>query len=291
MKPYSKIILFILFSIFLHGAVFGQSTDITIKDIQIVNQDDTLSGSIFIPKKYYAAVVLIHGSGQEKRMTDFATLLANEGIAVLTYDKRGVGRSGGIYAGPEVGTNNIDSANLHLLASDGSIAIDTLKKYINRTCFNVGLLGCSQAGFIIPLIAQKNKQVRFVVIFSGPLITARKQLRFQFYTNGNLNFWNEHTETEVRQHIFNDADKYNFVDTDPCKSLSQLNIFGLWIFGGKDIQVPVQLSIEHLNSLKKKNKHYEYLLFPSLGHNTAFSNSKQPMVAAIKWIQNLRFKN
>ncbi|WP_431243610.1 hypothetical protein ACQ9BO_03250 [Flavobacterium sp. P21] len=53
-------------------------------------------------------------------MIDFATTLANNGIAVLTYDKRGVGESGGVYAGPEVGTNNVDFVNLTLLSLDAS---------------------------------------------------------------------------------------------------------------------------------------------------------------------------
>ena len=39
-------------------------------------------------------------------------ILAETGIVVLTYDKRGVGKSGGVYAGPKVGTNNVDAADL-----------------------------------------------------------------------------------------------------------------------------------------------------------------------------------
>lgn len=39
--------------------------------------------------------MLIHGSGRATRMLWLADLFASEGIAVLTYDKRGVGRSGG----------------------------------------------------------------------------------------------------------------------------------------------------------------------------------------------------
>lgn len=46
-------------------------------------------------------------------MTEFAKLLAENGISVLTYDKRGIGESGGIYTGLEVGTNNISAENLN----------------------------------------------------------------------------------------------------------------------------------------------------------------------------------
>jgi alpha-beta hydrolase superfamily lysophospholipase len=43
-----------------------------------------------------AALVLVHGSGQESRMNGLGSLLAENGIAVLTNDKRGVGKSGGV---------------------------------------------------------------------------------------------------------------------------------------------------------------------------------------------------
>jgi len=67
-----------------------------------------------------------------------------------------------------------------------------------------------------------------------------------------------------------------------------LSISGLWIFGGKDIQVPANLSIEYLNILKAKGKHYDYKLFGNLGHNTAFSDSEEPMKDAINWIKNIK---
>lgn len=259
------------------------------KNVKFVSNGDTLAGTTLIPNHPFAALVIVHGSGQEKRMMEFAALLANNGIAVLTYDKRGIGESGGVYAGPEVGTNNVDSANLNLLSLDASIAANTLLANLPTNHIPLGLIGGSQAGWIIPLAAKKNSNVRFMVIFSGALVTVREQLRFQFYTQGNSNFWDTHMEEDARKHIFNDADRYQFTDTDPCDVLSKLLIHGLWIFGGKDIQVPVKLSIEHLNTLKSKNKLYEYKLFPDLGHNTAFSNSKEPVETAIKWIKAIKF--
>ena len=112
-------------------------------------------------------------------------------------------------------------------------------------------------------------------------------MRFQFYTQGNSSFWETHTEAEAREHIKNDIDRYQFADTDPRTALSRLSIPGLWLFGGKDIQVPVQLSIERLNILKEKNKLYDYRLFPGLGHNTASSKLNEPMDVAIQWIKSI----
>lgn len=260
----------------------------TTKEIKFVSEGISLAGTIFTPKNIQAAVVIIHGSGQEKRMTDFATILANNGIAVLTYDKRGVGESAGVYAGPEVGTNNVDFANLNLLSLDASAAVNSLSKYLSNDQIPIGLIGGSQAGWIIPLTAKKNNKVKFMTIFSGALITVKEQLRFQFYTNGDKKFWDAHSEEDARKHIFNDPDRYEFIDTDPKGILAKLSISGLWIFGGKDIQVPANLSIEYLNILKAKGKHYDYKLFGNLGHNTAFSDSEEPMKDAINWIKNIK---
>jgi len=292
MKPY---LLFLLccvsFSLFAQtGTERSSLPEFSLENIEFKSEGVTLSGTIYTPRQVYAAVVLVHGSGRETRMLAMATLLAKHGIAVLTYDKRGAGKSGGIYAGPEVGTNNIDSANLNLLALDASAASDALLAHLPPNHGLLGLIGFSQAGWTIPLAAQKNKNVNFMILFSGPVITTLEQLRFQFYTESKPNFWDTHTETEVREHIKSDADRYHFADTDPRDALSKLSIPGLWLFGGKDVQVPVRVSIERLELLNKKHgKQYEYQLFPELGHNTAFSTSQEPVNLAIKWIESNGF--
>ncbi|MCX2585965.1 alpha/beta hydrolase family protein [Pedobacter sp. MR22-3] len=282
-----------LFFLFLSAKTFGQNTidahhrfKFTMQNMEFKRDTITLAGTLLIPEKPYAAVVLVHGSGQEKRMIKLASTLAENGIAVFTYDKRGVGESGGVYEGPEVGTNNIDSVNLNRLATDASEALNTLLAHLPAKPIPVGLMGFSQAGWIVPLAAAKNRQVNFMVLFSGPVVNTLQQLRFQFYTQGDSNFWETHTENDAWNHIKNDPDRYSFAATDPNQSLAMLNIPGLWIFGGKDIQAPVGLSIENLHTFKAKGKLYEYALYPELGHNTAFSTSEQPLKMAISWIKH-----
>lgn len=239
-----------------------------------------LAGTFYSPKNPHAAFIIVHGSDQVPRMTKVAERLAEDGILVLSYDKRGVGASGGIYAGPEVGTNNISIENLDLLAKDASAAVNVI--HGENENLPIGLIGASQAGWIIPMVANKNPLVEFMVLFSSPTVTTLEQLRFQFYTNGRTDFWENHTEEDAREHIKNDPDKYQFKASDPKEMLNNLSIPGLWLFGEKDIQIPVKICIEHLNTLKLKNKPFEYVLFPSLGHNT---NKTEPMDIAINWIK------
>jgi uncharacterized protein len=265
----------------------AEEPNVTSEAIRFESAGVNLVGTIFRPQHPLAQVVIVHGSGQEKRMSGFAALLARNGIATLTYDKRGVGESGGVYAGPEVGTNNVDAANLALLAADASAAIGALSAHLPTEHGPVGLLGYSQAGWIIPMAAETNPAVKFVVLFSGPVATTREQLRFQFFTQGNAAFWDTHTEAEARKHLHEDPDRYRFVDTDPRDALAKLSIRGLWLFGGKDVQAPVQLSIERLDALAAQGKPYEHLLYPTLGHDVASSKSSDAAVdAAVQWIKS-----
>jgi len=254
------------------------------KEVSFESEGVTLVGTLFQPAHPRAAVVIVHGSGQEKRMADFAARLARDDIAVLTYDKRGVGGSGGVYAGPEVGTNNVDAANLALLAADAGASVDALVAHLPSRDVPVGLVGFSQATWIIPLAAKTRPAVRFMVLFSGPVVTAREQLRFQFYTQGAPDFWKTHTEADARDHIRNDPDRYQFADTDPRDALAALSIPGLWLYGDVDVQAPVQLSVERLDVLKAQGKAYESQVFPGLGHNVAFADSSEPVDAAVRWI-------
>ncbi|MEM6347000.1 MAG: alpha/beta hydrolase [Bacteroidota bacterium] len=281
-KKHAILFIFLLVQLAL---VNGQSAkSIKTEELSFKSKGVSLVGTLHKPQDAHAAIVIVHGSGQEPRMNEFASLLAQSGIIVLTYDKRGVGASGGVYVGPEVGTNNIDSTNLNLLAKDASAAVKLLHQ--QNEDLPIGLLGFSQAGWIIPIATKLNPEVDFMVLFSCPLINTLEQLRFQFYTNGRTDFWENHTEAEAREHIQNDPDRYQFIATDPMLSLHQLATPGLWIFGGKDIQIPASLCIEKLNILKAEGKPFEYTLFANLGHNTAFAEDSMPVEIAVQWIRS-----
>ncbi|MGE8430153.1 MAG: alpha/beta hydrolase family protein, partial [Sphingobacterium sp.] len=98
MLPFLVVIYCLLFVQYAKA----QSLDWSTKDIVFKSEGINLAGTMLQPRRAHAAIVLIHGSGQEKRMMEFASYLAQNGIAVFTYDKRGVGKSEGTYAGPEV---------------------------------------------------------------------------------------------------------------------------------------------------------------------------------------------
>ena len=63
----------------------------------------TLAGTLTLPPGAgpHPAVAWVHGSGRTTRayLPDFQALLLHHGVAVLAYDKRGVGQSGGSFPG------------------------------------------------------------------------------------------------------------------------------------------------------------------------------------------------
>lgn len=273
---------FLIAAVVVLGASSVHARRVTV-EVEFGSKGVTLSGTVVLPQKIMAAIVLVHGSGQEKRMTALSNELANHGIATLTYDKRGVGKSGGVYAGPEVGTNNISAENLSLLASDAAAAVKELVRRLpSDTPVPIGLMGGSQAGWIIPIAALHSADAKFMVIWSGPIVTAREQLRFQFYTEAKTDFWDNHTEAEAREHIKSDPDRFEFVDTDPLESLRKLSIPALWLFGERDPNVPVRLSIERLHPLIESGKPYECEVFPREAH---FLPTEKVIPITVDWLR------
>ena len=99
----------------------------------------------------------------------------SKGYAVFSYDKRGVGKSGGIYNG--VGPKN-SPMMIPLLASDAYEAIEAAKNRPDIDSSSVVLIGASQAGWIIPVVASMNKSVSNYVILYGPTVTVGQEIYY-----------------------------------------------------------------------------------------------------------------
>ena len=69
-----------------------------------------------------------------------SAFMASQGLAVLTYDKRGVGDSGGVYQ------EYASESNLSLLAQDALAGVNYLKGRPEIDSRRIGLIGASQAG-------------------------------------------------------------------------------------------------------------------------------------------------
>ena len=127
---------------------------VRIEQIHFVSMGDTIRGSIVFPKEIQPcpAVVLVPGSGKSTRLNNYARKFASKGIAALTYDKRGVGESGGRYRN----RGNATKKNLYLLAKDVLAAVSLLSNHSGIDTDCIGLWAFSQGGWIQELIMKSN---------------------------------------------------------------------------------------------------------------------------------------
>src|SRR5205814_484688 len=110
------------------AALAGTQADQPLRTQQVgfYSHATKLSGSVVLPGNgpIQAAVVFIHGSGEQTRNLAVAERFAREGIAALVYDKRGVGGSGGKYESKR----SVSEKNLSLLADDAVAALAALER-------------------------------------------------------------------------------------------------------------------------------------------------------------------
>lgn len=141
----------------------------------------TLAGTLTLPKKEgsFPAVILITGSGPQNRDEEvfghkpflvIADYLTRKGIAVLRYDDRGVAQS----------TGDFKTATTFDFASDVESAISYLKTRKEISAKEIGLIGHSEGGTIVPIVAAAEpKDVDFIVLLAGSGLRGDKLMLLQ----------------------------------------------------------------------------------------------------------------
>lgn len=144
------------------------------EEVRFRNGDVTLGGTLFLPAGSitHPAVVIFHGSGPQARDSFMGHWFADQGIACLTYDKRGVGES----------TGDFQKVAFPALVDDGLAAILFLRTRADIDAHRIGVWGLSQGGWLGPLAASRSKGVAFVIAVSGPGVSPGEQMIF-YYAN------------------------------------------------------------------------------------------------------------
>jgi hypothetical protein len=135
------------------------------------NGEVTLAGTVWLPPAEPAATALMHpGSGPSDRDNDvffppIRTHLLAAGIAVSSFDKRGVGGS----------TGHWQEAAIEEQASDAICCLELLRGEVGGP---VGLFGHSQGGWVVVEAAARFPEASFVISSSGPGVTPEQQERY-----------------------------------------------------------------------------------------------------------------
>jgi len=140
----------------------------------------TLAGTFTYPKEgeKFPAVVLVTGSGPQNRNEEllghkpflvWSDYLTRNGIAVLRFDDRGVGKS----------TGDFGSATTPDFVTDAIAAVNylTSRKEINAK--KIGIVGHSEGGLIAPIVANKSNDVSFIVLAAGTSVPGNEIILLQ----------------------------------------------------------------------------------------------------------------
>lgn len=146
------------------SGAFATRVPIRHEEVTFKNGDVTLAGTLLIPAAKEKggkrpALVFTHGGGPQLRevMWGLGYLYAARGFIVLSYDKRGVGKS----------TGNWREASFEDLADDAVAAAKFLQSRTDIAPKQIGFWGLSQGGWIAPLAAFRFPDAAFAIALSG----------------------------------------------------------------------------------------------------------------------------
>lgn len=256
--------------------------EIEVNELVITSDGVDLTGTAWVPSDVRLAMIMHPGSGPSDRHNDelFAPIratLLDQGVAVASFDKRGVGGSGGDWL----------RAGIVEQARDAAAAVTELKACVAGR--PVGIFGHSQGGWVaVELTGQGD--VDFVITNSGPAVTPRQQERFatgnamrraggdeaavaagielqdeimQLCSTGvtfsEFERWSAPRAREIDQLVAAgafvpvDPSLWGLVammgEYDPVERLSALTVPLLAVFGERDPAVPVQESVRILGDI------------------------------------------
>lgn len=209
-----------------------------------------LRGAVAFPRwsrQPVPGVVLVHGSGRLGRQHVVGDVrhLVWRGIAVLAYDKRGVGASAGVY---EQRGGDGAEATLQRLAGDAARAFDALAATPGVDTERLGFFGASQAGWVIPLAAERTRaRPRFHVILSGPAVSTGLEQYYSDLTSDGTGPPPVSDRAEVERLTLSFTGRPGF---EPLPLLSANRVPTLWLLGGRDLSVPTFASVKTLDTIR-----------------------------------------
>jgi uncharacterized protein len=243
--------------------------------VQYTCQSAVQAGTLYLPTGPgpHPAAIWIHGAGPAVRLGfgGVVALLVNAGVAVFSYDKRGIGESRGSCCPGDNGQYN-------LLSADAAGAVTVLAARSDLRKDEIGFIGASQAGWIAAKAATMTK-VAFIALGSATPMTERQANLYERLARGDEG---KLTSDEISRRIAS-AGRSGF---DPLPYLRQIAAPSLWMIGTADDRIPVPESIALLNQLKNEGRDIEIVTFTGAGHGLLDSPPTDPIAppTLVNWV-------
>jgi hypothetical protein len=214
MNKITKIILVITLLVFAINFLWGK-TNYQSQVIHFQFQSDTIEGVVNLPNKKYSLgertplVIFVHGDGELERdaygyYQPIWNELAKKGIASMSWDKKGIGQSTGKWL----------NQSMEDRAKEVIAAIEFIQADANFDFSTIGLIGFSQAGWVMPKVATLSDFPDFIISVSGA-INWKRQSNYLTRTRMEQEGADEATiEAGVRQNEI-DFNLYNNENTYP----------------------------------------------------------------------------
>jgi dienelactone hydrolase len=142
------------------GQQIGRKLDQRREEVTFKDGDVVLSGTLVLPsgKGPHPALVRIQGAGPQTRRNAYDGWFAYHGVAYLSFDKRGTGKS----------TGDWREAGISELADDVLAAVRFLRQRNDIDPDQIGIEGDSEGGWIAPAVATRDPRIKFIVLWAGP---------------------------------------------------------------------------------------------------------------------------
>lgn len=246
-------------------------------EIKFKHQNNTIVGTLHLPdtSRSYPVIIFVHGDGAQNRLSDGAYVIMmnhflNNGIGVFSYDKAGVGDSTGNW--------------LHQSMSDRATqvleAVKTLKAREDVINNKIGLLGFSQAGWVLPKIAKQKHGISYVIIVGGAINWMEQIDFYEPNQLKHLGYIPKDDPSEAMQTFI----KLN-KNSDATEDLKKVDIPLLGVFGENDLRVDAKKSYEMYNEIFRTKEKSKILMIPNATHeilNSKYYNFLTPWTALAK---------
>jgi len=207
-------------------------------------------------------LIAAHGSGRATRdhYEQISNALALNGYAFLSYDKRGVGDSEGVYSGVGPGNSEV---MFGLLSADIVAGAEHAAARDDIDGERIGVYGVSQGGWIGPVALARSDLLRYLVVISGTTVSVGSEIYYSQLTGETEGAGARGDAADLSAQMAAFAGPHGF---DPLPVLEALDRPILWILGSGDRSIPIPETVARLEALVAAGASIEVVVIPGVGH-------------------------